>query len=173
VIPPWKGRFEGYAVRFAAANHWRVSLVLSDLDDCVQECAEVFCRLCKLYGAVNDTRHLMALYKGMLVNRFNDHARANKRRRRMLEHAQHEADFAPVSEEPAHLYVALRGASRELQMVLRKICDGKSDLRDLMLPSPQSRFSAATERRISRSWCRLARVGTVREDLVTELRGLL
>jgi hypothetical protein len=172
--PSWKGAFEAYAYKFSAAQHWRVKHVLDDPDDALQECAVIFCKICRVYGdAVDNPRWLMALFKRALARHFHSLARVNKRRAANLAAARDLAAAGPASEEPAHLRMLLSRASVELQEVLRTIDIAPRDLLDLLLPMKQTRFTPASEQRISRSWCRLARVGNVREDLVTELRGLL
>ena len=175
MIPQWKGTFERYAWRFAAANHWRVSLVCDDLEDCVAECSVIFCKLCQIYGdTVDNPKWFMALYKQALGRYFVSLARIHKRRAAALEAAQDARSIAPAYEEPVHLSAKLAGASRELRQVLEVIAMAPADLLDMLLPTPQYRFSCSAEQQISRSWCRLAQVGdTVRDDLVVELRELL
>ena len=172
--PQWQ-TVERYAYRFAAANHWRVKHVLDDPEDVLQECAVIFCKLCQIYGdTVDDPRWFMSLYKTALGRYFTSLARINKRRAANLAAAYEAQMIAPLHEEPSEFYAALATASDELQAVLRVIAVAPRDLLDLFLPStPQSRWVPETEMKISRSWCRLAQLAKIREDLVSELRGLV
>jgi hypothetical protein len=178
VIPQWKGAFQHYAYRYAAANYWRVRHVVDSPEDAAQECAVQFCKLCQLFGdsGVDNVRWFMALYKKMLAQAFTNMARSNRRHAMALDIVKHRGWATGGWDgraEPNHIPAKLVRASPELKTVLHAIDVAPYDLLDLFLPLPQLRFSAEMERAISRSWCRLARVGRVREDLVTELRGLL
>ena len=164
--------FERYARKFIAKHHWRIKHVQPEFEDALQEAALEFTHLCRIVGdEVDNPRWLMAIYKKHLNYAFLDMARKHQRHAAALTAAQEMRYIEPAEE--GYLHYKLAGASRELSEVLRVIAMAPHDLLDLMLPMPNYRFSASNEMRISRSWCRLARVANVREDLVTELRGLL
>jgi hypothetical protein len=167
--PQWRGVFENYARQFAHDNHWRVRNIVGGLDDAVQECAVVFCHCCKLYGdAVDNPAWFMALFKRSLANRFVSLARAEERYCRFIAQQQPLDEIEPAT---APFVAKLAGMSRELQQVLQAIGTAPRQLLQLLLPDWP--FSAADEIRVSRSWCRLARTATVRDDLVRELRWWL
>jgi DNA-directed RNA polymerase specialized sigma24 family protein len=170
--PKWHGPFERYARKFAQRHHWRVCNVLDDPEDVLQECAWKFVQCCKVYGdTIDNPAWLMQLYKRALIRHFDRLALRDKAARLAKMAARELQEVQAASE--GYLFETLVGASRELRQVLQLFCCAPADLLDLMLPTPQYRFSLATEQRISRSWCRLARLDTVREDLVSELRGLV
>ena len=165
--------FEKTARKFIAEHHWRIRHIQPEFADALQECALEFTQLCKITGdAIDDPRWFMAAFLRHLQWAFTDMARKNRRYVATLAAAR-DRQLTSAAEESELHDTNLVGASRELRLVLEAIAMAPRDLLDLMLPAPQYRFSADAERRISRSWCRLARVGTVNETLFAELKGLL
>ena len=188
--PHWPGEIAGYAVKFAKADHWKVQHDFADLEDLVQECAWVFARCAKHFrplagrGESANRALFMAFYKRCLQRYLIDLAKADRRHRLAHEAVQQRcrdgrvfdvdlATWVPVAFSEGPLNAAVAAASRELRQVLRVIDKAPPGLLDLLLPAtglPATQRYSAT---LSRSWCRLARTGTLRNDLVAELHGLL
>ena len=178
--PQWIGEVAGYAKKFAAANHWKVRHDFPDLDDLVQECAWMFARCVRHFrplaqGSDADNRALfMAFYKRCLDRYLVRLQRVDYRHRLATRAATLQPrlpeTFVEFPEGP--LNAALASASRELRQVLHAIDTAPPGLLGLLLHDFLPNDPQYC-RVVSRSWCRLARAGTVRNDLVGELRGIL
>jgi DNA-directed RNA polymerase specialized sigma24 family protein len=171
--PRWPGACENYARKFVANNHWRVRAILEP-EDALQECAVVFCRCAKLYaGRIDNPAWFMAVFKTALLHYFTSLARINQRQLRVRAAIAEQARLTPAY-VPASgpLAAAMAEASAELRQVLEAVVRAPQELLELLLPKPGKR-SPAAEAAISRSWCRLVRTGTVRDDLIGELKDLL
>ncbi|MBO0736426.1 MAG: hypothetical protein J2P48_07640 [Alphaproteobacteria bacterium] len=168
----WEGAFQNYARKFVAANHWRVRRVLPEPADALQEAAAIYARCRAYYPHVDRRPWMMAIFKRALVNDFTSLARKDRQMQELDAALAVRHQTAPLEWPAGPLAVDLARASPELRAVLALICDGPQALREMLLPDYRgaNRRSPAT---VSRSWCRLARVGRVRDDLLAELQSLL
>lgn len=166
--PQWQGQCEAYARIFARDNHHRVRHLCYDREDTFQYCAMVWAWCCKVHDdRVDSQARFMAFFQKVLENEFKDLVRLSKAQKRTAETEPFDVERHQLSELPtAPLLASLTEASRDLRQVLEVIGTAPSDLLQLLLPDRLPRDEAS----LSRSWCRLARTATVRNDLLSELR---
>jgi hypothetical protein len=145
-----------------------------DYEDAVQECAAVFVRCKNLYeGKVDNPKWFMSLLKISIVNEFNTMAKRCGRDRAAETDwvtAQVELLDGAVDHNNGGLLAALSEASEELREVLMVVAKAPAELLELLLPGEGE--PTPDDASWSRRLCRICRVGTINEAIVTELREL-
>jgi len=163
--PQWKGVFEHWTKSYMFVHHWKVRDEF-DFDEAVQECAAIFSWCLRKTtgrgGRIDNDKWFMRYYQRAVGTWVITQANKQTGRR-----AKAQAYFDPQPEETTEqagpLAAKIRGASKELQAVLKVIFNSPSEFL-LLRPAPDNIWS--------RRLCRLSGV-PVNEDIIAELRRLL
>lgn len=151
-------------------------------EDCIQQCGVVFARCVRVYhrrepsprmgkqpvdkgrGKVNNAAWFMSIYKRALVNEFNMLATRVGRSYR----AENEFVIQSMNRSEGWDYnpgLLLASLSSELREVLQVLAGAPTELLEMLLHEQRDEIW-------SRRLCRLCRISTPNETIVTELRDL-
>jgi hypothetical protein len=147
-----------------------------DREECLAIAAEVFARIVRKYGGVShpkygivtEARHWMAIFKSSLSREFHTfayEARAYAEAQRQWGEEELKRG-GEVDYNEGGLATILAGASQELREVMGVVAGAPTELLKLLLEE-------ADDQTWSRRLCRLGRISTMNEGIVTELRNLL
>lgn len=130
--PQYNGSIQGWAVRYSAANAWKVSAIM-ELDDLLQESYMIFLKCKERYPALEEAKHFMALYKRAFINHVTDLGESATRSK-----GETDGDIQYIydtqqgeTDNDGRLATLLRQAPREVQMVLNLMLNAPQELVDL------------------------------------------
>lgn len=133
VIPEWAGSpYQFFAFNFCKKNAWRVSHVVGDVEDCVQECWVLFDDCKRWYGATIKTKaQFMYIFKTAVKWKFDTlSVKDTKLREGQQFFESKHSDISVVSN--ANLAANLSHASSELKQVLNIFMNAPNEVMETL-----------------------------------------
>ena len=130
ILEPWPGPWAKWASVYVTRQGWRVTETLGGYEDAMAECALMWCKCRRCYGAtVDNPAWFMRMYQMTVISQFTDLSNKNT-------HQIMAKDVAAVvmldhhNLHEAELSLRLRGVSSELQQVLDVLFNAPKEILD-------------------------------------------
>ena len=155
--PKFQGPIEGWAVKYASSQFWRVQSSMQ-WEDLMQESYMVFRRCADKYPALDTPQHFMALFKRAWINEINTMAVTDSRLRDFqpltVERDEEEISTEPVGEltHDGDLALLLQSAPSEVISLLNLMLRAPQEIIEIVLGAwhEDARRKASDRARLNR-----------------------